>query len=147
MVLEQEEKKLPSPHEGQYPGGFAGDINVRREGRIGVGGFLITDFTDDTDWDQCFYPCDPCDPWLQFQRSGNAGGHCGPERSDRRFLEMMNRLSPNQQMHRTTAPRCSFMSRRLFGHWIRSQSPLPAVVGELGRSLFQRKWLILLRLL
>ena len=40
----------------------------------------------------------------------------------------------NKQMHRTAAPRCSFESAGLFGRWIRSQRPFPAVVGDLDRS-------------
>jgi hypothetical protein len=42
-------------------------------------------------------------------------------------------LGAHKQMHRTAAPRCSFESAGLFGRWIRSQSPLPAAVGDLGR--------------
>ena len=43
-------------------------------------------------------------------------------------------LGAHKQMHRTAAPRCSFESAGLFGRWIRSQSPLPAAVGDLDRS-------------
>jgi hypothetical protein len=45
----------------------------------------------------------------------------------------MAMLSPNHQMHRTATPRCGFVGTGCFGHWIRSQSPVPVAVGDLGR--------------
>jgi len=39
----------------------------------------------------------------------------------------------NKQMHRTAAPRCSLGTGGFFGAWIRSQSPLPAAVGDFDR--------------
>lgn len=49
----------------------------------------------------------------------------------------MRKRSPNHQMHRTATPRCSFGCIRLFGRWIRCRSPLPVVVGDLGRSEYK----------
>jgi hypothetical protein len=43
---------------------------------------------------------------------------------------MTTAATPNKQMHRTAATRCSFDTVGLFGHWIGSQSSLPAAVGE-----------------
>ena len=42
-------------------------------------------------------------------------------------------VMPNNQMHRTATPRCGFGCVGLIGRWIRSQSPLPVAVGDLGR--------------
>jgi hypothetical protein len=39
----------------------------------------------------------------------------------------------NNRMHRTAAPRSSFLSRGLSGRWMRSQRSLPAAAGDPGR--------------
>ena len=47
--------------------------------------------------------------------------------------DLFHGKTTNKQMQRTADPRCSFVSRTLFGRWIRSQSPFPAAVGDLDR--------------
>ena len=52
-----------------------------------------------------------------------------------RSMQRKESKAPNNQMHRTATSRCSFVSAGFFGHWIRSQSPLPVAVGEPDRWL------------
>lgn len=48
---------------------------------------------------------------------------------------VMHGRTSYQEMHRTAARRCSFVSAGLFGRWIRSQRPFSAPDGDPERSL------------